>query len=95
MWAVFAHLSEQRVVLEGLILKPNMVLTGSTCSEQPPVDEVADVSFARMLQEPALEIWRGQKANVAAAQEALFHRATCDRAASPGQYTDALEQESA
>jgi len=141
--AVFDHLYEQRVMLEGLILKPNMVLPGSTSSEQPPVDEVADAtvrcllravpaavpavaflsggqpgvlasarlnamnvrfesrlpwaltfSFARALQEPALTIWRGEKANVPAAQRALAHRAVCDRAASLGVYTAALEGES-
>ena len=29
-------------------------------------------SFARAIQQPALEIWRGQEANVLAAQQALF-----------------------
>ena len=32
-------------------------------------------SFARAIQQPALEIWRGQEANVSAAQQALYHRA--------------------
>lgn len=142
--AVFAHLSEQRVILERLILKPNMVLAGSTCSEQAPIDAVADAtvscllravpaavpavaflsggqpsalasarlnamhvrfksrlpwaltfSFARALQEPALQIWGGHKANVAAAQRAVSHRAICDRAACLGKYTEALEAETA
>jgi hypothetical protein len=32
-------------------------------------------SFSRAIQQPALEIWKGQEANVAAAQQALHHRA--------------------
>ena len=43
-------------------------------------------SFARAIQQPALEIWRGQPANVGAAQQALFHRADCNRAARRGEY---------
>ena len=43
-------------------------------------------SFARAIQQPALEIWRGQAANVPAAQQALFHRADCNRAARRGRY---------
>ncbi len=138
--AVFAHLNEQRVMFEGLILKPNMVLPGSTCPEQASPGQIADAtvscllravpaavpaiaflsggqasrlasarlnamhvrfksrlpwalsfSFARALQEPALKIWRGEKANVAAAQRALSQRAACNRAACLGQYSAALE----
>ena len=33
--AVFAELREQRVELEGILLKPNMVLAGYDCHEQP------------------------------------------------------------
>ena len=39
---VFAELREQRVLFEGMLLKPNMVLAGYECSEQPGDDEVAD-----------------------------------------------------
>jgi fructose-bisphosphate aldolase class I len=39
---VFAELREQRVLLEGMLLKPNMVLAGYDCPEQPDDDEVAD-----------------------------------------------------
>jgi len=39
--AVFAELAEQRVLLEGIVLKPNMVLAGYGCPRQPSVDEVA------------------------------------------------------
>jgi len=38
---VFSQLYIQGVTLEGMILKPNMVLPGSTCSKQEAVDEVA------------------------------------------------------
>jgi fructose-bisphosphate aldolase class I len=48
-------------------------------------------SFARAIQQPALEIWRGQEANVKAAQQALLHRAMCNRAARCGEYNTAME----
>ena len=37
---VFAELRGQRVLLSGMVLKPNMVLSGSDCPEQAGVDEV-------------------------------------------------------
>ena len=128
-------------MLEGMILKPNMVLPGLTCPKQETVDEVADAtvkcllravpaavpgiaflsggqsaelasarlnamnvrfksrlpwaltfSFARAIQQPALEIWRGEEANVPAAQQALSHRARCNRAARRGEYSAAMEK---
>jgi fructose-bisphosphate aldolase class I len=48
-------------------------------------------SFGRAIQEPALEIWHGEQANKIAAQEALYHRAKCDRAAHRGEYNAAVE----
>jgi fructose-bisphosphate aldolase class I len=48
-------------------------------------------SFARAIQQPALEIWRGEAGNVAAAQQALFHRADCNRAARRGEYDPAAD----
>ena len=139
---VFSQLYSQRVKLEGLILKPNMVLPGLTCPTQEAVDEVAEAtvsclmravpaavpgimflsggqspelasarlnamnvrfksrlpwalafSFARAIQQPALEIWRGKQANVPAAQRALDHRAKCNRAARRGEYTVAMESD--
>ena len=141
---VFNQLYTQGVMLEGMILKPNMVLPGSTCPKQETVDEVADAtvrcllrsvpaavpgiaflsggqsaelasarlnamnvrfksrlpwalafSFARAIQQPALEIWQGQEANVSAAQQALHHRARCNRAARRGEYNAAMERASA
>ncbi|MEH1874803.1 class I fructose-bisphosphate aldolase [Nostoc sp.] len=41
---VFNQLYTQRVMLEGMILKPNMVLPALTCSQQESVDEVADAT---------------------------------------------------
>jgi fructose-bisphosphate aldolase class I len=138
--AVFEQLYLQRVTLEGMLLKPNMVLPGLACPAPATVDEVADAtvkvllrvvpaavpgiaflsggqpselasarlnamnvrfrtrlpwalafSFARAIQQPALEIWRGETSNVPAAQQALFHRADCNRAARRGEYTAAME----
>jgi fructose-bisphosphate aldolase, class I len=48
-------------------------------------------SFARAIQQTALEIWRGEEANVFAAQEALYHRARCNRYARSGEYNPSLE----
>jgi fructose-bisphosphate aldolase class I len=139
--AVFDQLYIQRVVLEGMILKPNMVLPGATCPTQEGVDEIADTtvrcllravpaavpgiaflsggqsaelasarlnamnvrfesrlpwalafSFARAIQQPALEIWKGSNANVLATQQALYHRAQCNCAARRGEYTTAMEK---
>jgi fructose-bisphosphate aldolase, class I len=49
-------------------------------------------SFARAIQQPALEIWNGQETNVSAAQQALYHRADCNRAARHGKYNDDIEK---
>jgi fructose-bisphosphate aldolase class I len=137
---VFDQLYTQGVMLEGMLLKPNMVLPGLSCPTQESVDEVADAtvlcllrtvpaavpgvaflsggqsgelasarlnamntrfssrlpwavafSFARAIQQPALEIWSGEPANVVAAQKALLHRAECNRAARRGEYSAAME----
>ena len=42
--SVFYELYGQNVLLEGMILKPNMVLSGYKCSEQASVDEVAEMT---------------------------------------------------
>ncbi len=44
--AVFAELLAQGVALEGMVLKPNMVLAGYDCAEQPEVEEVAERTLA-------------------------------------------------
>ena len=133
--AVFGALTAQRVLLEGMLLKPNMVLPGLAAADQSRIDAVADAtvrcflrsvpaavpgivflsggqsaelasarlnamnlrfagrlpwalsfSFARAIQQPALEIWRGEAANVLAAQQALRHRADSNRLARRGRY---------
>lgn len=137
---VFNQLHTQRITLEGMILKPNMVLPGLANPEQATVEDVADAtvtcllrtvpaavpgiaflsggqpaelasarlnamnvrfasqmpwaltfSFSRAIQQPALEIWKGDDANVKAAQQALFHRAKCNRAARQGKYDATME----
>lgn len=138
---VFEQLYRQRVTLEGMILKPNMVLPSLSASKQQSVDEVADAtvncllrsvpaavpgiaflsggqtgelasarlnamnirfkgrmpwalafSYARAIQEPAMGIWKGEDANVPQAQQALYHRAKCNKAARRGEYTAAMEK---
>ncbi|MGK2934280.1 MAG: class I fructose-bisphosphate aldolase [Gemmatimonadaceae bacterium] len=44
-------------------------------------------SFARALQSPAMEAWRGQPRDVPAGQRAFSHRARCNAAARLGLYT--------
>jgi fructose-bisphosphate aldolase class I len=47
--AVFSELYRQRVLLEGMILKPNMVLPGKDCPTQSGVEEVADATVSCLL----------------------------------------------
>ncbi|MEO0948945.1 MAG: class I fructose-bisphosphate aldolase [Cyanobacteria bacterium J06641_5] len=49
-------------------------------------------SYARAIQQPALEHWRGDSNQVAAAQKLLSHRAALNSAASLGQYDSKMEQ---
>jgi fructose-bisphosphate aldolase class I len=50
-------------------------------------------SFARAIQQPALEIWKGKKTNLLAAQVELLHRARCNQAARQGKYIVTMEME--
>ena len=43
---VFSALFEHCVALEGILLKPNMVLSGSDCTEQASVEEVAEATVS-------------------------------------------------
>lgn len=43
--SVFAKLHEYRVLLEGMLLKPNMVLSGKASPKQAGVDEVAEATI--------------------------------------------------
>lgn len=141
--SVFEQLHVQGVMLEGTILKPNMVLPGLGCATQETAEAVADAtiacllrvvpaavagiaflsgrqsselasarlnamnvrfrapgsrmpwalgfSFARAIQQPALQIWRGEAASRAAVQKALYHRARCNVATRRGEYSAAME----
>jgi fructose-bisphosphate aldolase class I len=40
--AVFVELLDQRVLIEGIVLKPNMVLSGYDCPQRASVEEVAE-----------------------------------------------------
>jgi fructose-bisphosphate aldolase class I len=73
---VFLQLNCQRVILEGMLLKPWKLA----------------FSLGRAIQQPALEIWSGQEANVPAAREVLLHRAQCNRAARRGEYIGTMER---
>ena len=42
---VFVHLRRFGVLLEGVLLKPNMVVSGKTCPTQASVDEVAEATL--------------------------------------------------
>jgi len=139
--AVFDALREQGVLLECMLLKPNMVMPGKESSRLASEKEVAiatlrcfrrhvpvavqgivflsggqeervatvhlnainrlpghkpwtiTFSYGRALQDPALEAWHGLDENLKAAQQALYHRARCNGAASMGTYTDEMEGE--
>jgi fructose-bisphosphate aldolase class I len=50
-------------------------------------------SYARAIQQTAMDIWHGEEANVPAAQKALVHRANCNREARRGEYSAAMEKQ--
>lgn len=139
--SVFQQLYIQGVMVEGVILKPNMVVPGLDSTTQDSIEDVADAtvgcllrsvpaavpgitflsggqsaelasarlnamnvrfknqspwalsfSFARAIQQPALEIWLSNDDNNQKAQHMLYHRANCNRAARSGQYSAAMEK---
>ncbi len=134
--AVFHELYLQEVYLEGIILKPNMVIAGKKCKTQAAPAEVARMtvetllrcvpaavpgimflsggqseedatlhldlmnagadlpwklsfSYGRALQQSALSAWKGESANVAAAQKAFLERASANSRACAGTYSKA------
>jgi fructose-bisphosphate aldolase, class I len=139
--SVFTELYDQGVLLEAMLLKPNMIISGSLSLKQASVNEVADAtlrcllrhvpaavpgivflsggqsdvqatahlnainhkaankpwkisfSYGRALQDPALATWLGSRRNYEAAQQAYYHRARCNAAASLGGYTAEMENE--
>jgi fructose-bisphosphate aldolase, class I len=48
-------------------------------------------SYGRALQDAALEAWHGRDENVKAGQQAFYHRARCNGAATGGEYTEEME----
>jgi len=48
---------------------------------------VVTFSFARAIQQEAMEIWKGNETNDSKAQEALVYRADCNAAARRGEYS--------
>ena len=48
-------------------------------------------SYGRALQDPARQAWKGEEANVLAAQKVLYHRAQCNGAACYGRYSEQME----
>lgn len=50
-------------------------------------------SYARALQQPAMDAWKGNEANVQRAQKLFYTRAKFNSAASQGQYTPDMEKE--
>jgi fructose-bisphosphate aldolase class I len=134
----FVELTAQRVALEGMVLKPSMVVAGKENPRQAGVEEVAErtirclkrtvpaavpgiaflsggqsavsatehlnamnrlgplpwqltFSYARALQDPALKAWKGQPANISAAQKIFYHRAKMNSAARSGRYSKEME----
>ncbi len=47
--SILNALEAQRVMVEGVVLKPNMVLQGLSCSRQVSVDDVADTTVRCLL----------------------------------------------
>jgi fructose-bisphosphate aldolase class I len=137
--ALYNELFQQRVHLEGTLLKPNMVLSGYDAKKQADDEQVAHMSVAayrrcvpaavpgivflsggqsdeqatarlnemnklgphpwqlsfsygRALQAPAQKAWKGDPANVPAAQQAFYHRAKLNSAARSGSYTESMEK---
>jgi fructose-bisphosphate aldolase class I len=133
--ACYKALSDHHVMLEGTLLKPNMVRSGSDAKVQASASEIAlatvrvlqhtvpcavpgitflsggmseeeaslalnDInkapgprpwsltfSYGRALQQSCLRAWKGQDANIPAAQAVLMVRAQANSLASLGQYT--------
>ena len=60
-------------------------------SQMGPVPWALSFSYGRALQDPALATWKGQEANVGAAQKALYHRVKLNGVARSGEYTPEME----
>jgi fructose-bisphosphate aldolase class I len=136
--ALFTELHDQRVALDGLLLKPNMVLSGYSAPDRAGVEEVAErtleclyrhvpaavtgivflsggqsdgdatahldamvrrgphpwqlsFSYARALQNVAMERWAGRDEAREEAQQAFLHRARMNSLARGGGWSSDLE----
>jgi fructose-bisphosphate aldolase class I len=136
--SVFMELHKARIYLEGMLLKPNMVLPGKKSPVQASVEQVAEAtvrclrravpasvpgivflsggqsaelatqhlnamnqmgehpwelsfSYGRALQQPPLNAWRGDPANVPEAQRLFYRRAELNGAARYGKYSKEME----
>ena len=136
--SLFSALKQHRVLMEGTLLKPSMVLPGKESPRQTGIGEVAEAtirclrrgvpaaipgvvflsggqtperatahlnamnamggqpwelsfSFARALQGPVLEAWRGEDVNIPLAQKVFYHRARLCGAARYGTYTPEMD----
>jgi fructose-bisphosphate aldolase class I len=45
----FAQLNRHRVALDGILLKPNMIIPGKKCSQQASAEEIADATVSTFL----------------------------------------------
>ena len=136
---LFGELDAHGVRFEGMLLKPNMVISGMKCSQQASPQQVAaatircmrryvraavpgivflsggqsaeeatdhlnamntgdahhpwqlSFSYGRALQAPVLTAWKGQEANVTAAQRTFFKRCQLNGLAREGLYSRAME----
>ncbi|MEJ2262580.1 MAG: fructose-bisphosphate aldolase class I [Anaerolineales bacterium] len=135
---LFMELHKARVYLEGMLLKPNMVLPGKKSPVQASVEQVAEAtarclrravpsavpgivflsggqsaelatqhlnalnqmgeqpwelsfSYGRALQQPSMQAWRGDPANVPEAQRLFHRRAELNGAARYGNYSKEME----
>lgn len=139
--ACYKALNDQNVLLEGSLLKPNMVLKGKQCNDKTTFEDnaIATVtalrrtvpaavpgicflsggqteeeatrnlnainsvdmgrpwsctfSFGRALQGSVLQAWKGDAANVKAAQDALMQRGKANSEANLGKYSGWAETE--
>lgn len=140
--ALFNQLYLQKILLQGMLLKPNMVIAGKNATAQNSTYEIADAtvncllqsvpaavpgiaflsggqspqqasehlnaihkfyksklpwvvtfSFSRAIEHPAIDIWKGDDANVAKAQKSLYHRAKLNAAARRGEYDFTMEKD--
>src|SRR5215217_7015957 len=103
----FGELYEHEVELSGILLKPNMVISGSQTDLQATAHLNAmnslygglpwelSFSYARALQGQPMEIWGGDVGKVQAAQKAFYHRAKMNSAARSGDYSEEMEEQAA